>query len=192
MNVSRKSTAFLPACLALGGFIASAVLFGVLNIMPSGAREAGDGTPAAQTLALGDEAVQSGFKMPPARAFIEIVSRPIFSPNRRPAPEEELTIETVASQLEARLIGVIVTSGGPIAIIEPRGSNNFARLTVGDRFQGWTVAQIEPERVTFRRDQAIERLELSFDLPPKKRSRTDKKKQQPQKAEQTDAETEKE
>ena len=192
MNVSRKSTAFLPACLALGGFIASAVLFGVLNITPSGARETGGTTPAQETLALADEPVQSGFKMPPARSFIEIVSRPIFSPNRRPAPEEELTIETVASELEARLIGVIVASGVPIAIIEPRGGKNFARVTVGDRFQGWTVAQIEPERVTFRRDQAVERLELSFDLPPKKRPRPNTKKKQPQKVEKNAPETQNE
>ena len=191
MSVSRKSTAFLPACLALGGFIASAVLFGVLNITPSGARET-EGAAPQETLALADDSVQPGFKMPPARSFIEIVSRPIFSPNRRPAPEEELTIETVASELDARLIGVIVTSGGPIAIIEPRTGKNFARLTVGDRFQGWTVAQIEPERVTFRRDQAVERLELSFDRPPKKRPRTDKKKNQPQKAEKNEPETQNE
>ena len=190
MTASRKSVAFLPACLALGGFIVSGLLFGLLNIAPSGAREtAGRGVPQ-ETLALADESVGPGFEMPPARSFIEIVSRPIFSPNRRPAPEEELTIETVASELEARLVGVILASGGPIAIIEPRGGQTFARLTVGDRFQGWTVAQIEPERVTFRRDQAVERLELSFDAPPKRRARAQKE-QQPQKADNNETEIEK-
>ena len=176
MNASRKSTAFVPACLALGGFIVSAALFGVLNITPSGARETGGATPVQQAIPLAEAPVQTGFEMPPARTFIEIVSRPIFSANRRAAPEEQLTIETVASELEARLIGVIVTSGVPMAIVEPRGSTDFARLTVGDRFQGWTVSQIEADRVTFRRDQAVEQLELSFDLPPKKRPRASKKK----------------
>ena len=74
----------------------------------------------------------------------------------------------MTSELEIRLIGVIVASGSPIAIVAPRGSKSFARLTVGDRFQGWTVAQIEPQRVTFRRDKAVERIELSYDLPPRR------------------------
>lgn len=182
MNISRKSTAFVPACLAAGGFVVSAVLFGILNITPGGSA----GVAVQEPPPIEDSPVLAGFEMPPAKSFVEIVTRPIFSPNRRPTPEEELTIETVSSELEARLIGVIVASGVPIAIVEPRSGEEFARLTLGDRFQGWTVAQIEPDRVTFRRNQAVERLELSFDLPPAAGPRANQNKPGDQNAENKD------
>lgn len=174
MNVNNKSVAFVPACLAAGGFIVSAALFGLLSIAPGGAGEA-DNVPLVQeAMPRDDGSLSVGFEMPPARDFVEIVARPIFASNRRPTAEQEITIETVTSELELRLVGIIVASGTPIAIVAPRGSSDFARLTVGDRFQGWTVAQIEPHRVTFRRDKAIERLELSYDVPPTSRPGSDK------------------
>lgn len=174
MMSNSRSVAFVPACVAAGGFLAAAVLFGILSITPGGAREV-EGAPLVQeVMPAADEHMTAAFEMPPPRAFVEIVTRPLFAPNRRPTAEQEITIETVTSELELRLVGVIVASGTPMAIIAPNGSSEFARLTVGDRFQGWTVAQIEPHRVTFRRDQAVERVELSYDLPPASRPKVDK------------------
>lgn len=174
MKINSKSVAFVPACLAAGGFIVSAALFGLLSIAPGGAAQDASVHLVREAMPSEEALLPAEFEMPPARAFVEIVMRPIFASNRRPTPEEELTIETVTSELELRLVGIIVASGTPIAIVAPRGGSEFARLTVGDRFQGWTVAQIEPHRVTFRRDRAVERLELSYDTPPKLRPGGDK------------------
>lgn len=180
MKMNRKSALFVPACLAAGGFAVSTVLLVGLSISPGFSGVAGDGpvqeiVPSEQALVVAD------FEMPPARDFLEIVSRPIFAPDRRPTQQEEISILTVASELELRLVGVVVAAGAPMAIVAPRGSSAFARLTVGDRFQGWTVALIEPQSVTFRRDNAVERLELSYDVPSKVPPRASK--------EQTAAET---
>lgn len=104
--------------------------------------------------------------LPPAQAFVEIVRRPIFSPDRRPAPEGELTLETAAANLDVNLVGIIIASGEPIALIAPRGSATLQRLGQGDRYQGWTVDRIEANGVRFRRDGAVHDVEISYDRPP--------------------------
>ena len=48
----------------------------------------------------------------------------------------------------------------------PGNSSSFVRLTEGDSYQGWVVDGIEPQRVTLRRDAAVEYLELEYDQPP--------------------------
>lgn len=117
---------------------------------------------AEDELAFGSEPVG----LPPADAFVEIVRRPIFSPDRRPAPEGELTLETAASGLEVNLVGIIIASGQQMALIAPRGSPTLVRLAQGDRFQGWTVDTIEAHRVRFRRDEVVHDIEISYDQPP--------------------------
>ncbi len=171
MIFNRKSAISAPMSLALGGFLASAALFGILSLPPGAPAELSGGTLVREAMPAEEDLIASSYVMPAAKNFVEIVMRPIFAPNRRPTAQQELSIETMTSELEIRLIGVIVTSGSPIAIVAPRGSKAFARLTVGDRFQGWTVAQIEPQRVTFRRGKAVERVELSYDLPPNRPKR---------------------
>jgi len=168
MIFNRKSAIFVPVGLTAAGALASAVLFGVLSMPPGASAELSGRTLVRESMPAEQPLIAASYTMPAAKHFLEIVTRPIFASNRRPSAREELTIETMTSELEVRLIGVIVASGSPIAIVAPRGSKSFARLTVGDRFQGWTVAQIEPQRVTFRRDQAVERIELSYDLPPRR------------------------
>ncbi|RMD62074.1 MAG: hypothetical protein D6826_08300 [Alphaproteobacteria bacterium] len=139
-----------------------------------------DRTTAAEagTTAEGDGADPPVFEMPPARAFVQIVQRPIFSPTRRAAPQGEMTLEPAASSLDLRLVGIIISSSEQMALVAPRSSTNLVRLSQGDRFQGWTVELIEPHRVTFRRDNVAEQIELSYDEPPRRgqvanRRRTD-------------------
>ena len=185
MIFNRKSVIFFPLSLTAGGALVSAALFAVLSLPPGASAELSGRTLIRETMPAGEEPIASNYTLPAAKNFLEIVTRPIFATNRRPSAAQELTIETMTSELEIRLIGVIVGSGSPIAIVALRGSKSFARLTVGDRYQGWTVAQIEPQWVTFRRDKAVERIELSYDLPPrrpKKKNTQTGEKTAPQKA----------
>ncbi len=167
MMVNRRSVMFMPACVAGGGLFVAAALFTVLSMTPGVSTE-GSSATMREIIPASQGPIDTAFAMPPAKSFVEIVARPIFASDRRATQEQEITIETMSSELDVRLIGVIVASDAPIAIVAPRGSDSFARVTVGDRYLGWTVAQIEPHRVTFRRDKAVERVELSFDLPPKR------------------------
>lgn len=131
----------------------------------------GDPGPATEApLVLDGGAVDLAIKMPSAMEYVEIVRRPIFSPNRRPVAEGETTLQTVAFELNLKLIGIIISAGQPIAIVAPNNSSEFVRLTEGDSYQGWIVAGIEPQRVTLRRDAAVEYLELNYDQPPAKKA----------------------
>lgn len=168
MIVNRKSPIFVPVSLAAGGVLASAALFVVLSLPPGASPGISGGAQAPGAVLNQEVPIASSYTMPAANNFLEIVARPLFTSNRKPTAQQELTIETMSSELDIRLIGVIVSAGIPIAIVAPRGSKSFARLTLGDRFQGWTVAQIEPQRVTFRRDKAVEWIELNYDLPPRR------------------------
>jgi hypothetical protein len=167
----------LPAALSATGVVASVgaavALYVVLSIGPS-VPEIEDIQPAAQApLGIDDDAQALAVKMPSAKEYVEIVRRPIFSPNRRPAQVAgDIQLQTVAFELNLKLIGIIISSGEPIAIVSPGNSASFVRLTEGDSYQGWVVAGIEPQRVTLRRDAAVEYLELEYDQPPSPRKPT--------------------
>lgn len=160
----------LPAALSASGVVASvvaaAVLYVGLSIGPS-VPAIEDIQPAAEApLAIDEDAQSLAVRMPSAKEYVEIVRRPIFSPNRRPPQEGDIQLQTVAFELNLKLIGIIISSGEPIAIVSPGNSSSFVRLTEGDSYQGWVVDGIEPQRVTLRRDAAVEYLELAYDQPP--------------------------
>lgn len=166
----------LPAALSATGVVASVgaavVLYVVLSIGPS-VPEIEDIQPAGQAPLAIDDAEALAVKMPSAKEYVEIVRRPIFSPNRRPAQVSgDIQLQTVAFELNLKLIGIIISSGEPIAIVSPGNSASFVRLTEGDSYQGWVVAGIEPQRVTLRRDASVEYLELEYDQPPPPRKPT--------------------
>lgn len=129
---------------------------------------------------------EAEFVMPPARDFVEIVQRPLFSPTRQPAPQGEVTLETAGSELDLKLVGVIISSGEEIALVAPRNGSTLIRLSEGDRFQGWTLEAIEPHRVTFRRDDVSEHIELSYDQPPPAKPQPRRRGNKEQAAEQKD------
>ena len=75
---------------------------------------------------------------------------------------------------------MIISSEEQIAIVRLKDATSFARLSVGDSFQGWVLDSIEPSRITFRRGDVEEHIELSYDVPPpvqkpKRRKRRERK-----------------
>ena len=166
-------TVLLALCLGLGWSTYSA-----LRTTPEAPRVENQAVRALPTAAIPSEAK---FVMPPAQDFVEIVTRPIFSPTRRPPPDTEVTLEEVRSELEVDLVGVIISSGEEIAIVTPKSGSTFVRLSEGDRYQGWTVESIEADGITFRRDQVLEQIGLEYDRPPpRKPRRVNKRKKQKQ------------
>lgn len=187
--MSRRGTGILlPAgllvlCLGLGYSTYSA-----LRTVPEAPRSAEQGVPVAPP----PVPAKAEFTMPPRQDFVEIVSRPIFSPTRRPPPDTEVSFEEVRSELEVKLVGVVIASGDEIAIVTPKNGSAFVRLSEGDRYQGWTVEQIDAQGVTFRRNEVLEQIGLDYDQPPvRKPTRNEKRKKnkrQQELQEQEDAE----
>ena len=94
-------------------------------------------------------------------AFFEIVERPLFSPDRRPVPvqevvvEEEPEVQEVAppKQLNAVLTGVVITPDRRIVTLREKDSGEIVRVEDGRPLEGalagWDVESIAPRAVDF-------------------------------------------
>jgi len=151
------STLLLGVCLALAAFVTVQVRMEVPEPAPSGSGEA---PPLAVLPA------QSNYVMAPVEDFSAILERPLFSPTRRPPAEGAITLEASEPDLQVTLVGVIISSEEQIAIIRLQDTTRSVRLSVGDSFQGWILDSIEPSRITFRRGDIEEHIELTYDVPP--------------------------
>ncbi len=147
----------LGVCAALAGTVYWEIRVGALEPVEA----AGGRAPP-----LPDLPAEPSFVMAPAESFSAILERPLFSPTRRPPAEGTVTIESGPPELEVTLVGIIISSEEQIAIIKPKGGSKFVRLSEGDNFQGWTLETIEPDRITFRRGDIEEHIELTYDEPP--------------------------
>lgn len=115
------------------------------------------------------------FVMDPLANYEEIVVRPLFSPTRRPPSEEVVAAAAEAPESPLKLVlrGVIVTGERRIALFETEnGDDEKPRLTIGDSHEGWFLRAIEPDNVTFERDDEIRVLELAFDEPAPRQTRS--------------------
>ena len=152
------STLLLGLCLALAAFVYQQARIEAPGPPPP---SAGVETPPLAALS-----AQTSFTMAPIADFSAVLERPLFSPTRRPPVEGAVADAAPEAELQVTLMGVIISSEEQIAIIRPKDASRFERLSVGDSFQGWTLDSIEPSRVTFRRGDVEEHIELIFDVPP--------------------------
>ena len=169
------STLLLGVCLALAAFVTDQVQMEALGPAPS---DSGTMPPLAVLPA------QPNYEMAPVEDFSAILERPLFSPTRRPPAEGVITTTVSEPKLQVTLVGVIISSEEQIAIVRISDTTSFARLSVGDSFQGWTLDSIEPSRITFRRGDIEEHIELTYDVPPpvqkpKRRKRKTRKQRNP-------------
>ncbi len=151
------STLLLGVCLALAAFVYAQVQMEVPEPAPSGI---GEVPPLAVLPA------QANYAMAPVEDFSAILERPLFSPTRRPPAEGVVATAASEPELQVTLVGVIISSDEQIALVRLKDATRFARLSVGDSFQGWTLDSIEPSRITFRRGDVEEHIELTYDVPP--------------------------
>ncbi len=152
------STLLLGVCLALAAFVYVQVQRVAPGPAPSGV--AGAAPPLAAL------PYQPSYTMAPLEDFAAILERPLFSPTRRPPAPGVVAAVASEPELQVTLVGVIISSEEQIAIVRLKDAGRFARLSVGDSFQGWILDSIEPSRITFRRGDLAEHIELTYDVPP--------------------------
>ncbi len=166
------ATFLLGVCIALGAFVYDQAR----REQPGPAPPAGGGeTPTLAALP-----AQPSYTAAPVADFSTILERPLFSPTRRPPEEGVAAVAPSEPELQVTLVGVIISSEEQIAIVKLKDATSFARLSVGDSFQGWVLDSIEPSRISFRRGDVEEHFELTFDVPPpikkpKRRKRRERK-----------------
>ena len=152
------ATVLLGVCVALGAFV-----FDQVRKAPPGPPTSAGGGETPPLAAL---PAQPSYSLAPMADFSAILERPLFSPTRRPPAEGVAAVAPSEPELKVTLVGVIISSDEQIAIVKLNDAASFARLSVGDSFQGWVLDSIEPSRVTFRRGDIEEHIELTFDVPP--------------------------
>ena len=121
--------------------------------------------PGTERIAEGPETVP--FDLPPVDSFREIASRPLFSPGRRPPTEFEdgpVAVETAPAlpqELDVTVVG-IVTGPRAVALLRRGGGADMIPLAKGQTLAGWTLTEIEPFRLVFRRGADEQEIELEF------------------------------
>ncbi len=161
--IARRGSGWLATTLLLGVCLALAALVYVQAGMeaPGPAPSGGGEIPPLAALP-----AQPYYAMAPVEDFSAILERPLFSPSRRPPEQGVAAVPAPESQLQVTLVGVIISSEEQIAIVRLTDASRFARLSVGDSLQGWILDLIEPNRITFRRGDVEETIELTYNVPP--------------------------
>jgi general secretion pathway protein N len=97
--------------------------------------------------------------LPPMEAFSEVTRRPLFSSTRQPPPPEAVK-ETQGNSSTFALLGIIISDGGRIALIEYGRPPAMVRLKEGQAVEGWTLQSILPDRVVLQRGATDQELKL--------------------------------
>jgi len=87
------------------------------------------------------------FIMPALATYSEVLSRPLFSPNRRPS--EEAPTATVSTSMT--LIAILISPRGPHALVRHGTPPQLDRVVEGQTIDGWTAEAIKFDRVILRR-----------------------------------------
>jgi type II secretory pathway component PulC len=101
--------------------------------------------------------------MPAKERFAVIVERPLFSPSRQPPSEQPFAAS--APRLNLSLIGVVISTEQPVALVKLDADSGPLRVNEGDEISGWRVVRIDPERILVRRDVMERELLLEFTAP---------------------------
>jgi general secretion pathway protein N len=106
--------------------------------------------------------------LPPLQQYAAVVERPLFHPSRRPPAEASATPAVAADLRQLTLTAVIITPEKRLAIFQDKSPAQNLRLTQGMRVGEWTLDEIKPDSVIFRRGAARQRLALyeAKDHPP--------------------------
>ena len=84
------------------------------------------------------------FSLAPLSNFSAVTERPLFSPDRRPAPEAG---ETLGSWSALTLAGIVVTPEAREVLIAHGTPPKIVHLQEGQSVDGWIVRSIEPDRI---------------------------------------------
>lgn len=110
----------------------------------------------------------------PEDNYVTVLERPLFLPERRPLPEE-LVLETANDQsaeaadvarLDVNATLIISPSEASVWLQDP-DHKELVRLRLGDEYEGWTVAEINPDQILMERQGVTETLTV-FDFSAQK------------------------
>jgi hypothetical protein len=102
------------------------------------------------------------FTMPALATYSEVLSRPLFSANRRPS--EVAPTATVSTSMT--LIAILISARGPHALVRHGTPPQLDRVVEGQTIDGWTTEAIKFDRVILRRGaDVLELVPVSTEQP---------------------------
>lgn len=164
MTGMRGTTVLVPATLLVGCLGLLWLNYNVLWAQPSDERVA----PLEVTTSHLETALPATpeLRFPPLGRFTETLERPLFSPTRR-RPEVQVFAQKPDPRIPLDLVlkGVIFSQNERVAVVSPSKRSRektILRLPEGAIYQGWTLEEIAPRTVTFRRGNAEEQIKLLY------------------------------
>jgi type II secretory pathway component PulC len=143
MNEARRQPKRVMALLALLCFALAGGLYAELTQQIIAAR-----SPASTNHGQADARPDPTFVMQPRDAYAEVVTRPLFSPTRRPP-----VVVGPGNLSEFKLTGTLIMSAqGRYALLAQRSKPKIERIVQGQIFQGWLVKSIGSDHVILERD----------------------------------------
>jgi hypothetical protein len=97
-----------------------------------------------------------------ASAVTEILARPLFRGDRRPAPADARGVASGQPTDLPRLTGILMSSDERRAIFQPAGKDRAIVVVVGETVGNWRVQEIVADAVTLTGPEGTRRLETKF------------------------------
>ncbi len=111
-------------------------------------------------------ALQPEFVLPPmGKSFDAMLTRPLFTPSRRPsASESDTRLPSSMRRGQFTLLGVIITKEKKIAMLREIATGKVMNVQQGNEVNGMQLETLEPEKVTLK--QGEEREDLVLKIQP--------------------------
>lgn len=173
--IGRSKGGFLlPATLVIACGTAAWMAY---NLLSSPAVESGPNGGAASKLPeIGGLGSEMTYAMPPMESFDAILTRPIFSPNRRPVAGAPVAM--ASPELGAKLLGHVGTESEIRVALKPEDGGETVNLRQGEDYRGWTFEEVKNGDFIFRSEdgrQVI--LQLNYEEKPAVQPRSRRERQ---------------
>jgi hypothetical protein len=98
---------------------------------------------------------------PEMSTFNETVTRPLFTPSRRPTGSDVKSAASLPKHETFDLIGVMISADRRMALLRARATSAVLLVIEGQSIAGWEVRAIKPTLVVLGRDNDSEVIEMS-------------------------------
>lgn len=156
----RRSRVWIPMVLAAAYLSLGWLIYQQLISDPdTGALAGGEPGPVPVREVLPP---QPEFTMVAIEDFEGVLARPLFSPSRRPPPEEQPELPVTRQEFDYTLKGVLIDIDARIALLDHKGGGGIVRQAEGTEIDGWLVEEVEADYVVVVRGDDERLLELFF------------------------------
>ncbi|MDH5748310.1 MAG: hypothetical protein OEY85_03270 [Rhodospirillales bacterium] len=110
--------------------------------------------------------------LPDLGDLTEVVERPLFAQNRRPAPpgaSVDAPAPKTGQQFAYGLSGIVISSGQQMALLSHMRTKEIRQIRLGETVDGWKVTEISADQVILKRNEEIQSLRLIDQPQPARR-----------------------